>query len=644
MPITLGRNIAALGVQRKLAETSNQLGKVYERLASGLRINSASDDAAGLALGTSLSTDSKILGTALRNVSDGISVLAIAESAAQSLSRIIDRSLELAEQAANGAYSSTQRQALDTEAQALVAEYSRIVQTTTFNGSKLLDGSKGSFTLQAGTGANISSVIAVLLPNFNANTTVPVGDGSFTTGSAYGVYSDPSGITSGDFNGDGINDIITGLYGPDDLVLLIGNGDGTFKAGISINMAYGNQRYIASADINGDGKLDVVSGNNNSTGVSVSIGNGDGTFLAQVSYGTISDTNLVTLIDVNGDGRKDIVSSSGTAGQKIGVLINAGSGTFLTEVTYFAGPAASGPVQHAFGDVNSDGVNDLIVTERSTGYAGVLLGNANGTFNAYTTFAMAGGTILDIVATDINGDSKIDLVGIDSGVGKLVVRLGNGNGTFSAPNSYTVSVGNPSFLESGDFNGDGKNDLLLAGQYNNQVQVLLGNGDGTYKIYQNLTVSTQLKRNPFTVSDFNQDGISDFAIAAFGTGAGGSDLVNVYLGNGNGINTSLTINLSFSLLTQSGAQTAITYLNSAKNTISSNLGILGAGQSRLVHAYNFIDVERENYASAAARITDIDVAETVAEMLRLSILQSAGAALLAQANQQSSLVLKLLAE
>ena len=115
MPITMGSNIASLQARRVLDSTTKAVGKVQERLASGMRINRASDDAAGLAIAETLKADSKVFAQAIRNVNDGVSALNIAESAIAELSGIVNRIRELATQSANGALSNTQRESLDKE-------------------------------------------------------------------------------------------------------------------------------------------------------------------------------------------------------------------------------------------------------------------------------------------------------------------------------------------------------------------------------------------------------------------------------------------------------------------------------------------------------------------------------------------------
>ncbi|MCO6429866.1 MAG: flagellin FliC [Deltaproteobacteria bacterium] len=149
MAISLGSNIASLQAQRRLGVASNQLGNVYEKLSSGQRINRASDDAAGLAIADSLRADQRVALVAIRNANDGISTIAIADSALGQIGNVLSRLAELAEQSANGVFSVTQRSALANEFVALGSEIERIAVTTKFNGVTLLSGS-GQLTLQVG--------------------------------------------------------------------------------------------------------------------------------------------------------------------------------------------------------------------------------------------------------------------------------------------------------------------------------------------------------------------------------------------------------------------------------------------------------------------------------------------------------------
>ena len=149
MSITLGSNVTSLQAQRRLSIASDALSKTFEKLSSGQRINRASDDAAGLAIADSLKADQRVATVAIRNANDGISTIAIADSALGEIGNVLSRLAELAEQSANGVFSSTQRSALSNEFVALGSEIERIATVTKFNGVVLLSGSQ-TITLQVG--------------------------------------------------------------------------------------------------------------------------------------------------------------------------------------------------------------------------------------------------------------------------------------------------------------------------------------------------------------------------------------------------------------------------------------------------------------------------------------------------------------
>ena len=159
MSITLGTNIASLKAQRSLGLSSDALGKVYERLSSGQRINTASDDAAGLAIADSLRADGRVATVAIRNANDGISTIAIADSALGEIGNTLSRLAELSEQSANGVFSTSQRSALGNEFAALASEIERIAITTEFNGVKLLSGNS-TLVLQVGFDSGSTSQIS----------------------------------------------------------------------------------------------------------------------------------------------------------------------------------------------------------------------------------------------------------------------------------------------------------------------------------------------------------------------------------------------------------------------------------------------------------------------------------------------------
>lgn len=159
MALTINTNVASLNAQRNLSSSSMDLATSLQRLSSGLRINSAKDDAAGLAISERMTTQIRGMNVAMRNANDGVSLAQTAEGSLASVSDGLQRIRELAVQSANATNSASDRAALDTEAQQLKDEIDRVATQTNFNGVKLLDGSFANQTFQVG--ANDGETITV---------------------------------------------------------------------------------------------------------------------------------------------------------------------------------------------------------------------------------------------------------------------------------------------------------------------------------------------------------------------------------------------------------------------------------------------------------------------------------------------------
>jgi len=152
MVMRLSNNLNSHVVQNRLNRSNLSVSQISERLASGSRINRASDDAAGLAISLSLQAQTRIAGQSIRNLNEGISALNIAEGAIESLSGILTRIEEISAQAMNGTFSSTQRTTMQSEVTELQNEWNRIVSSTNFNGKQLLTGDQTCMVLNGGMG------------------------------------------------------------------------------------------------------------------------------------------------------------------------------------------------------------------------------------------------------------------------------------------------------------------------------------------------------------------------------------------------------------------------------------------------------------------------------------------------------------
>ena len=168
MALTISTNVPSLNAQRNLSANQAALATTMQRLSSGLRVNTAKDDAAGLAISERMLTQVRGMDAAKRNANDGISLAQVAEGSMQKMTDILQRGRELAVQAANGTNSRSDRKALFAEYSQLLQEFERMSQTANFNGHNLLDGSFTAQTFQVG--ANAGQTIDVSVPALKANT------------------------------------------------------------------------------------------------------------------------------------------------------------------------------------------------------------------------------------------------------------------------------------------------------------------------------------------------------------------------------------------------------------------------------------------------------------------------------------------
>ena len=256
------------------------------------------------------------------------------------------------------------------------------------------------------------------------------GPGTFAAPVTYAVPAPPVGVLIADVNGDGAPDLI--VQAANGLSILLGNGDGTFRTGVSIVLT---TSQIAAADINRDGRIDLIVSSPQATSLSILLGNGDGTFQPSFQSVSLPQTGPFAVADVNGDGIPDIVESFGGS---VVVYSGNGDGTFGTlQTLIFSGGAQS----IAIGDVNHDGHPDLIIG--CIGSLTVILGSADGQFTAATSYSFGlYGQFISIL--DIDGDGNPDVIVQGSGIG---IYLGNGDGTFRP--DYGADVSGP--LAFGDF-------------------------------------------------------------------------------------------------------------------------------------------------------------------------------------------------
>ncbi|MCB0320144.1 MAG: VCBS repeat-containing protein, partial [Bdellovibrionales bacterium] len=634
MKLTLGQNITQLMAAHRLEETSNSLSSVLERLSSGVRINRASDDPAGLALGESLRSETRLLGQAYRNTNDAISLLSVYEGAVHELSGIVQRQMELAEQAANGVVTDKQRGVLNAEMNALGEEYNRILRTTSFNGISLFENVDTSIQIQVGTSANDS--ISLSLDKYLDRT---VGDMTFQAETTLAVPANfATSVKVGDLNNDGKNDLVTymsGTSGGPHFAVQIGNGDGTFQAAQLFSGASGLHSELTLGDLNNDGFLDIVGSRDGSGSIIALLGNGDGTFQAGVSAAVAAEPEAIELGDFNGDGILDAVTANQNSGT-MSILLGRGDGTFQTSVSIATVPDNA---EIAVGDFNGDGKLDAAVATWNGNQVKVLFGNGDGTFSTGLTLSQVDALGLD--ATDFNNDGITDLVA--SGAGTMNVYLGTSDGTFTLSETITglaAAGGRARSVEAADFNGDGLMDVAVSTSTNggtDKVYIYQGDGEGglTLTDTQDVGASLEAFNHLLGTGDLNGDGAADIVRVNHDDAA--NDLSLLFA------NTTQSQYAPYiRIYTKEEARLALEFLGEQATRVQEELGSVGAQLSRLQFTASSILQRREHLSEAVDRIFSVDVAQEVSEMIRLQILQNAQVALASQANLNSELVLQLL--
>jgi len=341
---------------------------------------------------------------------------------------------------------------------------------------------------------------------------------SFSSLLTYYVGFSPTMVTTGDFNRDGKTDLAVASTGSNQILLLMGTGNGSFLS--SVSYSAGNAPVsVAVGDFNGDGKADLAVANAVSNNVSILLGNGDGTFQPAVNYATGSNPFWLAIGDFNGDGKPDIaVANNGS--NSVSILAGQGDGTFQAAVNYSAG---SGPFWVSVGDFNGDGKADLAVADYNSNKVSILSGNGDGSFQAPVFYGTGNGPS-SIAIADFNGDGKADLAVSNDGSSNVSILMGVGDGTFQAAVNYAVGSGLHSIAVV-DINDDGKPDLAVANSVSSSVSILAGKGDGTFQ--PAISYGAGTGANQVVVGDFNGDGKPDLALTD-----GDSYYLAVLLNNG----------------------------------------------------------------------------------------------------------------
>lgn len=516
----INTNVTSLTAQRNLSGTTNSMQTTLQRLSSGLRINSAKDDAAGLAISERMTSQIRGLDQARRNANDGISLAQTAEGALSGIGENLQRMRELAVQAANDTNTASDRQTIQKEIDQLKSEIDRVAQTTEFNGQKLLDGSFTAKNFQVGA---------------NANQSISVGMSNAQTGAIGNNTLDLTG------------------------------------ANVTINSARAAGADVAT--IRGAAGAGVMAAQN------LTVTGADGTATVAITQGQ-SVKSVVQDINNSGTGVKaEAVSQASFK------LADAATGNNIAfQLSNGTDPAVN---------INVSNVNAKDLTSVRDA-----INNASGATGI--TASLADGDKGELILKGANGES---------------IEIGD----FATTNPAGGAVATGLATVQG-MNG-----------YNNSLTgtaVNLGAAVGTDSTVIGATLQFSSDKGGFSMSSNLAGDGTDFGLF---NGAAGTNHSAV-----------LSAVAAMDLTTSAKANSSIKVLDAALTMINNQRADLGAVQNRFTSVISNLQSTSENLSASRSRIKDADFAQETANLSRNQVLQQAGTAMLAQANQGPQIALQLL--
>lgn len=688
MAIKFASNIESMRAQRQLGLSTSDLTTSFQRLSSGLRVNRSADDAAGLAVATGLEMHGRVYTQGVRNISDGISYLRIADSALIEARNILSRQKEIAGQAASGSLAADQRAAMQREMAALGSEYDRIIESTRFNGISVFNRNNATLSIQAGFG-----IEANILTTFDSSLSVAQDDARLIAQSdagvaanalaiarKYGISEDgryvvfestATNLVAGDANGAMDIFLRDNLTGETTLISKSFSG-GAANGASSLASISSDGRYvtyqslatnIVADDTNGvedvfrydviTGVTELVSvsdagaqGNNVSAGAHVS---GDGRYVAFQSNASnlvAGDTNAAIDIFVkdmiSGEVKRASVSSSGTQGNA-----NSGSARISDNGRYVSFNSTA--TNLVAGDTN--GFADYFVYDLFTGtQERVSVSTAGAQANGGDTgdgYISADGRFVvfqtgatNLVAGDTNG--QLDVFMRDRLTGQTTLVSVTQSGTqgnnmstgamVSADGRYVSFQSFASNLASGD--GNGNWDAFVKDTVTGEL-VLVSRNSTTGAVGNSQTDTVGISKDGRFIS-FNS------AATNLAPGVSGGYRVSMQVGNPLDQWSHLRSNVWLGTNSAEAGQASLARLDEYIGEITILQGSVGAALSRLEIATSNLQASTMAFNQAYSRIMDADMASETANLIRGKIRQNAARAVIAQANQNPAIVLRLL--
>nr|WP_149893538.1 flagellin [Roseibium aestuarii] len=641
MPV-ISTNTAANTAVRYLNMNSADQSASLAKLASGSRITTASDDAAGLAIATKLSSDVTALEQAATNASHGISILQTADAGASNTADILERMKTLASQAASGTVTDTERTYIQAEFEELMEEIDDISTATRYNGQSLLDGTSDfsddtvktaaevttSITGAAKTTEGGSGTAAVLSTSLNAAITVDASS-TFTfdvNGETVSLTADGSGNIALQDVVDGINAVsadsgVTAALNAGKLELT-STATGA-AAAITIDNAGGTTSTVA-ADITLLGITDTGSDDTETV-------NGSDTLFTLAASETVSFDVNGTKVELTGaSGGTDYTAASLatdiqaalTAAGVTDVTVATGTNGGLEFTSSAKGAAATITIDNFTGNIDGSSdafvVSDLGLTETAAGEV-----TAAGESDAFTL------TAGQVVSFDVN-DVKVSFGSADS----------TAAATFSAAD--VASAITTALADAGKYDLKASVDATTG-----EVSIASrATGEKATVTIDNFTGTTD-GSTAFSATTLGMTATTDTGTetAATTTGADvvvGSDYTDTITLTIQSLTTSALGIDKLNVATQAGAEEALAVLDSAINTVSQARAEMGATVSRLEYRSTQLESSIENLEAAKSAISDVDIASEQASLSASAVKVQAAVAAASQANQMPQNLLKLL--
>lgn len=674
MSIVVGTNSSAQLAQDALRATQRKNSTTMERLSTGLRINSAKDDAAGLAISQEMTSQIRGLNQAVRNINDGISLLQTADGALSAVDDMLQRMRELAVQSANGTYSDADREYLQMEALALEEQIRSVIGTTNWNGKKLLDGSFSNQIIQAG--PNVDGVIEITIPSISISESKPLVSNSpawtkmlSSTGSVHvnamaighDGYIYTTGIVNGSIDGQiaGQEDFILSKYdkegnriwskilgagsgvdvsnaitiGQDGSIYVAGSTNGSLTDPFFHTDAIGDILVVKYAP---DGSLiwaKQMGTPQDDRVFSLSTGSDGSIFLTGTTTGNLGGTSAI------GDG--SVFSGQGDA--FVAKIDSNGDQIWLNQLsgTQFGNGVTAGPDGSAYAVGTMIGaLNNIIPSGPADAF--VIKYNSDGT-TAWTRNILTPTTDLgEKITVANNGDIYVTGSTYGSLDGNNI--LGNRESFLTKLNKYgeiqwsrQLNLGSYNATTSIITNDDGN--IFIGGWWPQDGTQQGGSAFVAQYSPDGLKISSQLvaQSYSFTTALVVDENNSLYIAGSSTYGVNGE----AFSGPVDGFLIKYT-DTSLDIVTQSGANATIDSIDRILNLVNSNRSVIGSYVNRLVHATDNATNMSINLSESRSAILDTDYALETTNLAKSQIIQQAATAMLAQANQQPQLVLKLL--